>query len=515
MSDNHDLQKARDYHNATKHSYQSIRSDAHALDWENYPLAFKVYEDLDPIPLPIDVPLPTLGALEAISAGPPASDGETVPDAGILGRLLLLTAGITKKRKYPGGEMLYRAAACTGALYHIDVYVVCDDLEGLEAGVYHFSPHDFSLRRLRKGDHRAVLIRASGEEPSLLRAPIVLTTVSTYWRNAWKYRSRAYRHCGWDNGTLLANLLASAAGYSVSAKIVCGFVDNNVNRLFDLEPGREAALSLIPLGREMNPPSSAALPEMEPLGYETVPISKCTVDYPAIRELHSASCLDTPEEVARWRDQDNLPPSPTPTGRTFPLKPSDNPAGADDLVSNVIIRRGSSRQFARRPLTFEQLSNALERALTGIPADFLETPSSLVNDVYVIVHAVDGLPAGKYVYHPGLKSLELLEEGDFRSQSGYLGLEQRLPADASVNIYFMLDLEPVLERFGNRGYRVAQLEAGLLGGRLYLASYAQNFGATGLTFFDDDVTDFFSPHARGKSVMFLMALGHKLKPEKS
>ena len=54
--------------------------------------------------------------------------------------------------------MLFRAAACTGALYHIDLYVVCGDLEGLEAGVYQFSPQDFSLRRLRAGDYRSVLV---------------------------------------------------------------------------------------------------------------------------------------------------------------------------------------------------------------------------------------------------------------------------------------------------------------------------------------------------------------------
>jgi hypothetical protein len=41
-----------------------------------------------------------------------------------------------------------------------------------------------------------------------------------------------------------------------------------------------------------------------------------------------------------------------------------------------------------------------------------------------------------------------------------------------------------------------------------LAAYAQGFGATGLTFFDDEVTEFFSPHAAGKAVMFLTALGH-------
>jgi hypothetical protein len=43
---------------------------------------------------------------------------------------------------------------------------------------------------------------------------------------------------------------------------------------------------------------------------------------------------------------------------------------------------------------------------------------------------------------------------------------------------------------------------------MYLAAYAQGFGATGLTFFDDDVTAFFAPHAADKSVMFLIALGY-------
>jgi len=100
-------------------------------------------------------------------------------------------------------------------------------------------------------------------------------------------------------------------------------------------------------------------------------------------------------------------------------------------------------------------------------------------------------------------------EGDFRQMAGHLGLNQALPADASVNVFFLSNLAPVLEMFGNRGYRAAHLDASITAGRLYLAAYAQGFGATGLTFFDDAVTDFFSPHAEGKSVMFLVALGKR------
>jgi len=86
-----------------------------------------------------------------------------------------------------------------------------------------------------------------------------------------------------------------------------------------------------------------------------------------------------------------------------------------------------------------------------------------------------------------------------------------LPADAAADIFFLADLRPILQRFGNRGYRAVQLEAGILGGKLYLAAYAQRLGATGLTFYDDDVSRFFSPHAEGKSAIFLVAVGNGVK----
>ena len=42
-----------------------------------------------------------------------------------------------------------------------------------------------------------------GEIPGSRRA---CPFTSTFWRNAWKYRSRTYRHFGWDNGTIVANI---------------------------------------------------------------------------------------------------------------------------------------------------------------------------------------------------------------------------------------------------------------------------------------------------------------------
>jgi SagB-type dehydrogenase family enzyme len=187
-----------------------------------------------------------------------------------------------------------------------------------------------------------------------------------------------------------------------------------------------------------------------------------------------------------------------------------------DPIEQVIRRRGSSRRFARRPITLAEIATVLDRTTSGIPADFLDPTSypaaDQLNHLYLIVHTVEGLEPGAYVFHRDGKSLECLKQGDFRSQAGYLGLQQALPADAAVNIFFLADLRLILQRYGNRGYRAVQLEAGTLGGKLYLAAYAAHLGATGLTFFDDDVITFFSPHAAGKSAIFLMALGHSDKP---
>jgi SagB-type dehydrogenase family enzyme len=509
MSNRH-LEATWAYHSATKHSYQSIRTNSHYLDWENQPLPFKIYSSLEPTSLPRNFLSSEMTALSAISAVGSYAGGKCIPDLEDLARILHFSAGVTKRRTSPGGEIFFRAAACTGALYHIDLYLVCSDLPGLEAGVYHFGPHDFALRRLRVGDYREALIHASAGEPAVASAPAILICTGTYWRNAWKYQARTYRHCYWDTGTILANLLAVAAAREMPAQVVNGFVDAEVNRLLDLDTEREVALTLVALGHAPDMPPRPS-PEVGTLALPTVPLSKTEVEYPAIQAIHAASSLADENEVRTWRGPPPQVVPPQPSGRLFPLQPQDDSELPKDTVEGVILGRGSARCFARKPISFARLSTLLHRATRSIPADFLAPEGPQLNDLYLIVQAVDGMPAGTYVWRKDQEALELLEEGSFRQEAGYLGLGQELSADASVNVFFLADLDRVLQRFGNRGYRAAQLEASIIGGKLYLAAYAQGLGATGMTFFDDDVTDFFSPHAQGKSVMFLVALGQPVK----
>jgi SagB-type dehydrogenase family enzyme len=525
MPDNRNTQTAWSYHNATKHSYAGIRANRHFLDFANQPVPFKIYPALEPSRLPREARQTGIAALSAIAESVPA-ETNAAPDLEAVAQLLHLSAGITRHRKYPGGEIFFRAAACTGALYEVELYLVSSDLADLQAGVYHFAPAEFGLRSLRVGDYRGVLLEAAAGEPAIAHAPLIIVCTCTYWRNAWKYQARTYRHFGWDNGTLLANLLAVATALGLPAKVVCGFVDSAVNGLLDVDSQGEVAFSLVALGHasglsaQTAPPAQTApraKAEVPPLGLETLPLSRDEIDYPLMREMHAASSLCSAEEVATWRGRTPLGRAemtnfPQPVGPGVPLQPLSDVEMPRDSVEQVILRRGSSRKFARTPITLAQLSTILDRASRGVPADFLGPMGSQLNHLYLIVHAVEGLDSGTYVFHRDRGMLERLKLGNFRDQAGYLGLEQQLPADAAVDIFFLADLPPILRRLGNRGYRAVQLEAGIVGGKLYLGAYAQRLGATGLTFYDDDVTRFFSPHAEGKSAIFLVAVGKSAKP---
>jgi SagB-type dehydrogenase family enzyme len=508
---NRSVQATWKYHDLTKHSDWSIRNNPHFLDWANRPLPFKIYPTIQPFSLPQDVPQTGVAALSAIREPVHSSRADAIPDLQDLARILYFSAGVTKQRAYPGGEIYFRAAACTGALYEIELYLVTGNVPGLDAGVYHFNPADVSLRLLRKGDFRGNLGQATAMEPAVAHAPAIIICTGTYWRNAWKYQARTYRHFGWDNGTLLANMLAISAASGFPAKIVLGFVDAEVNRLFDLDTQREVSLCLVPIGRTSENPLSAS-EEVPALGLATVPLSQHEVEYPAMLQMHDASSLESEEEVRQWRGTLTVVTSSAPTGEEVRLQPPPEEEQPKDPIEQVILRRGSTRTFDKTAsITLPQLSTILDCATRGLPADFLEPPGAQLNDLYLIVHSVRGLRPGAYFFRRNRSVLERLKEGEFRAEAYHLGLEQELPADACVDVFFLADLEPIMERYGNRGYRAVQLEAGAVGGRMYLAAYAQRLGATGLTFFDDDVISFFSPQAKSKSAIFLLAIGKPLQ----
>jgi SagB-type dehydrogenase family enzyme len=507
MMVNQDVEAARKFHEGTKHPHGNLMDPAHTYHPGLEPLKFKVYEGVERTALPLKSEPLGMAALEAIRPDTQRRYQETTPSVDTLSQILYYSAGVTKKIEYPWGDYFFRAAACTGALYHIELYVVCGDLPELAAGIYHYEPQVHELAKLRGGDYRRELVEAGADEASLMHAPIVLIFTDVFWRNAVNYQARAYRHTYWDGGAILSQTLAVCAAKALPARLVVGFDDDRVNALLSLDVEQEASFALVSVGNA--PTMNAAVPPpITPLDYTVMPLGGRTPrKFTAIQTIHAASSFHNKEQVSEWRIA--TPDLPAPQNPPIALQPLEGEFCPTDDLGTVILRRGSTRQFVREPISFGQLSTILVSSMRGVSADFLEPYRSSLVTPYLIVNAVDGLDAGTYVYHR--EGLERLKAGEFREVAGELALGQALAADASVNVYFLTQLDRVLRAYGNRGYRAAQLEAAIEAGRMYIAAYAQHIGATGLTFFDDEVTEFFSPHAEGKRVMFLIAIGKKAR----
>src|SRR5215471_5930804 len=222
QSTNSDISVALAYHSVTKHSYTSVRTGEHFLDWSNRPLPYKIYPGAGTLAMPRDLSLPPMSTLSAMRRRSDSSQKSL--DLETVTRLLFCAGGLTKRANVGGEDYHFRAAASAGALYPVEIYLVAGEVEGMERGLYHFLPADLKLHGLRRGDWRPYVAACAGST-ALLEAGAILIMTSIFWRSAWKYRARAYRYCFWDAGTILANLLAAANADALYTEIITAFED--------------------------------------------------------------------------------------------------------------------------------------------------------------------------------------------------------------------------------------------------------------------------------------------------
>ena len=575
MTVNKEIRYASEYHEATKHSETSLMTSRHYLDFDNKPIPFKIYLELPSMSLPGNFPTPEVNALSCISGmlsqrfsddmkgvmsttttmrsrdtTSTATPTSSTPNFSIenLAEVLFFSAGITRELKYPYGKYYMRAAPATGALYPIELYVICDDISpGLMAGVYHFSPPDFSLTQIRKGRYKRYLAaEATANNQDIANSAITIIFTSFAWRNAWKYQARSYRHWFWDSGVIAANLLATTHAMGLPTRIIMGFLDDKISQLLCLEDQGEAAIAMAAIGQgglkdtitpsqqhsEVNRISHVPLPKIRALS------KGGEINYPEIWELNRASKLTSKQEIEEWTNNAHRHHQLLSTTRHHSQEKGannednvivvPNALEKDDIknsrsLKETILWRGSSRRFARTDISFSALKTILYSSARGVPIDIFKEGNSLI-DIYFIANSVDGLSSGAYFYNrntsatnPATYIEKIKETASSRNISGYLCLGQSLFSDASVVFFLMTNLQSVLRSLGNRGYRASQFEAGIIAGKIYLAAYALGLGASGSTFFDDAVTEFFSPHASNKNCMIAVGAGipaYKANPGK-
>jgi SagB-type dehydrogenase family enzyme len=475
------------------------------MDPANRPSPFKRYWHLERQPLPTDLepPAGAPSALEVLSGHCPPIRSAAL-DAGVLARLLYFSAGVTRFTDEGRRRSWFRASASAGNLHPIELYVACGALSGLDGGLYHFDPVSFCLARLRPVDVRAHLARAAGDS-ALAGTAVVVVITGIPWRTTWKYAERGWRHVFWDAGSLLANLVAVAAAQGLRARLVLGFVDGEVSHILGIDGIAECPLAVVAVGEPAHQGETTAEPsELDELRLEVEPLSTRPLEFPLVTDAQHATDLDAAEALANWRRACASQPGRC-GGPAAPDRLDVPDHGAlGEPIETLILRRGSTRLMARRTVPPVALTWVLSAATRPVSADAIAAGHTVLTHELAI-HGVEGHAPGLYEWVAGtLARRKASAENEARDLATYLCLGQPLGGDSAYTVFESADLDAVLDMFGPRGYRAAHLEAGIVNGRLLLASHALGQGATGLTFFDDEVRAAFATRA---SCLLVTAVG--------
>ncbi len=158
-----------------------------------------------------------------------------------VGQLLWAAQGITHARGF-------RTTPSAGALYPLETYVIAGNVEGLDAGVYHYAPHGHSLTPKGIGDKRNDLARAALGQSAVKNAPATFLFTAFYERTTVRYGQRGIQYVHMEAGHSAQNIALQAVSISLGTVMIGAFQDDSVKNLLHLSPG-EIPLYLIPVGR--------------------------------------------------------------------------------------------------------------------------------------------------------------------------------------------------------------------------------------------------------------------------
>ncbi len=181
----------------------------------------------------------------------------------------------------------------------------------------------------------------------------------------------------------MANLIAVYKSKNINAKLIMGFIDDDVNRLLVLENDKEASIAMVTIDIESmhNLDSEMHISKKEKIQElpipKSIPLSREEIQYPTIWKAYDNSKLVDEKEVKEWinagfTQSDNF--FPHSEGSSPPqelvLKRRDLSIDFNNYyniptIGETILRRGSTRRFARASVLFPTLSSILFNSTRG------------------------------------------------------------------------------------------------------------------------------------------------------
>lgn len=468
-----------DYHLGTSHTRNQLTG--RSLNTGNQPVPFKLYREMAPFQLPQKFSLPDIALDKGMELR--ARDSQKIDT--LLAGVCNLATGITQVKKHTQGTVFHlRSIPSAGALYPTELYVALQNVSGLNDGLYHYSPLEHTLTHLRAGQ---VFSALAGSDP-IVR--FYLTAI--FHRSTWKYGPRGYRYCLLDAGHAAENLMLACRMHGLPATLSYDFKDRDINDFLCIDPMLEGCLAQVhALGCSSK---TAVYDSVLPKNNRLPEYSQCSARADIPPELLAAHQLTSapgyaPQPIASDAGQDAMP-------LPNPIVPASAPA--------TIQQRRSRRNFITTPAPTRDLVDIL-----SLLCQNADVGAACTNAIQVgfLAGENSGLTPGYHRLDLATCSTTLLKQGEFMARSARTCLDQGWLENAAMHIVFTADLRALEASCGPRAYRYAQMEAGRLGHRSYLAATAKQLGACGIgAFFDQEATTLFDL-PDGHALLYLVAIG--------
>ena len=436
-----------------------MRRDPHFLDWANQPEPFRHYTGVPVLDLPADPPLHN-----RIGNG-----------AEFLSALFYYSCSISASKLAPSGaRYALRVNPSSGNLHPTEFHFLTRGLRHWPDGCYHYRVSSHMAEQRGRGDCVT----------GLTGAPLAVLLSSIAWREAWKYRSRAYRYVNHDIGHAWQALALCAAHLGCATRARGLFADSLLASRFGLPDG-EWPMLLVEFNGPGLPLEQRDQAPAEWLGGTPNRLSGEQVEYPLIDGIHeSSSSVAAPDSSAHEMQTADISAYPR--------------------FAEVARRRRSALNFigGERTISLDQLQTLLRCAAQPFSTDW----QSRWIRLFLFVHRVRGLAPGLYTH-----DLRLVKPGDQRVAAAGLSLGQDLAGNSCVTFSMTADLASARAGHGDRAYRFVHWEAGAIGQRLYLASEAMGFRSTGIGAFYDADAHYYLGLARDERVIYHFACGHAVR----
>jgi SagB-type dehydrogenase family enzyme len=469
-------------------------------DWQDAPLAYKLYRHLPTIPLAADVPL-TLDSQKA-SAQPKLRE---------IGHFLWYVFGLTQIRQDVFAEednallngplqLCRRYAPSGGALYPNEMYIYLN-ISDAPVGVYHYDSAHHRLVLLREGRYDAYLSRTLGNRCDLSACFGVVLVSTMFWKNFYKYNNFSCRLQGLDAGVLIGQLLEVAKRFGFEPGVYVQFVDRAVNHLLGLSEQEESVYAVVPLsadaaiewfadGNEGHGSLAAEQlsGELPPVMHEHYVRSRNIVGYPMLVRMNEASFLDSAMSFRQ------ISGTPGVSDKVEKLELPQAKRLSYDLAAVCRARYSPETEFVMGRVTREELAALLQEVSLSFPyrndMDGTQGQTTPRVALYGCIYGVDGIPDGAYRYDDVEHSLQPVCPGDqrYRLQRG-MSLGNVSLFQVPVCLHIAGDKGHLRRELGYRGYRIQQMEAGMLVQRILLAASALGIGGRPLLGFDAKLCD--------------------------